>query len=626
LNLALFSIDLDLTNQGKDVLHSAVLTLRLRQSPPVGVNSTVYQVFDPLAFDPGLPISANPPRSSPGAPTLTLVGATSGQSVSPAVPDGPVTVTMPGAGVYAWIVRCIVNGGVTLGVPDPNLLWERMVVIRDPSGRRAVVATERTQYSDDGWAEAFASFVLAGLSVVASAPFHKDPVRCATTANIAALTGTPVVDGVATVNGDRVLVKDQAVAFANGIYIVGTPWTRALDFDASAEVRGATLVAVSEGASNGDSLWQLSTDDPITLGVTSLAFVPLTDRQEAFPALAAPAAHDFALGEGSTTLRLPVAAGLHRITGFLAPSGGGRQRKELWNAGPGTLAVLHQNTGSAAANRTICAEARDIVIGPESGVLLSYDFVDARWRALPLGVRPLPFRFVSGGNLSPGGIPATQVAISFVAARSDDDSFDLIGDPVDADITVVGAGGLDAGLEAASTWYAVWLIGDSTGTNALSSLLSTSGTAPTMPAGYDRRRRVGWVRNDGGSNLRAYHQTGLGNQRNYTWDVPRASLQALAAGAAVAFTALLLGEWAPAIYAREAMLDASIATTNDFIEFRTGAIAIVNGTSPHRVAAPANNRTHGKFWMPITAAAQTEYRVSAGATGEVYVLGWREYL
>lgn len=157
---ALFTINADSSNQGFDATNAQVLSLRLKTLPVSGVQRVLFQVFDPTGFNPDVDdLVGNPPRSSPGAPTLTLVGATSGQAVSPASVDGIVNVTMPASGSHSWIVRCSVNGGVGT-LPDgrtgprPELIHERMIVIRDANGNRAVVATEQTQYSDDGWAGA----------------------------------------------------------------------------------------------------------------------------------------------------------------------------------------------------------------------------------------------------------------------------------------------------------------------------------------------------------------------------------------------------------------------------------------------------------------------------------------
>jgi hypothetical protein len=157
---ARFTINADSSDQGYDATALEVLTLRLKTLPVSGVSTVLFQVFDPTGFDADLGIGANPPRSSPGAPLLTLVGATSGQAVSPASVDGAVTITMPGTSGHSHIVRCIVNGGMGT-LPDgrtgplPHLVHERMIVVRDDNDLRAVVATETTQYDDDGWAGAF---------------------------------------------------------------------------------------------------------------------------------------------------------------------------------------------------------------------------------------------------------------------------------------------------------------------------------------------------------------------------------------------------------------------------------------------------------------------------------------
>ena len=82
------------------------------------------------------------------------------------------------------------------------------------------------------------------------------------------------IDGVTLVTGDRILLKNQATGSENGIYTVnatGSP-TRATDADSSAKVTAGLTTFVSEGTTNGNSAWQLTTDDTITLGTTSLVF------------------------------------------------------------------------------------------------------------------------------------------------------------------------------------------------------------------------------------------------------------------------------------------------------------------------------------------------------------------
>lgn len=109
--------------------------------------------------------------------------------------------------------------------------------------------------------------VQSGLDIKAS-------VRAASVGSNITLSGTQTIDGVSLSAGDRVLIKDQTTASANGIYVVAAgAWSRSTDADASSEVTSGMMVYVSEGTTNGTSQWVLQTPDPITLGTTSLTFV-----------------------------------------------------------------------------------------------------------------------------------------------------------------------------------------------------------------------------------------------------------------------------------------------------------------------------------------------------------------
>lgn len=101
----------------------------------------------------------------------------------------------------------------------------------------------------------------------------KQSARVATVGPIT-LSGAQTIDGVAVVAGDRVLVKDQAAASANGLYVAAVgAWTRSTDADTGAKVSPGLLVAIEEGTANADTLWQLVTDGAIVLGTTALTFV-----------------------------------------------------------------------------------------------------------------------------------------------------------------------------------------------------------------------------------------------------------------------------------------------------------------------------------------------------------------
>lgn len=126
---------------------------------------------------------------------------------------------------------------------------------------------------------------------------YKESVRVATIAALAACTaagsgfgktltadanGTLTVDGVLLVAGDRVLVKNQVAGADNGIYVVtaagvagggGSPWilTRAVDFDDAADVTAGAMVPIEDGTL-AEGVWQLATNNPITLDTSVLTF------------------------------------------------------------------------------------------------------------------------------------------------------------------------------------------------------------------------------------------------------------------------------------------------------------------------------------------------------------------
>lgn len=101
----------------------------------------------------------------------------------------------------------------------------------------------------------------------------KDAARVATTANIT-LSGLLTIDGITLVAWDRVLVKNQTTASANGIYVAASgAWSRSTDADANAEVLSGMTLNVNEGTTQQNSQWTLSTDGTIVVGTTALTFI-----------------------------------------------------------------------------------------------------------------------------------------------------------------------------------------------------------------------------------------------------------------------------------------------------------------------------------------------------------------
>ena len=110
----------------------------------------------------------------------------------------------------------------------------------------------------------------------------KQAVRVVTTSNITLSGGAPrIVDEVTLAVGNRVLVNGQTDATQNGIYQVqsvgsnvasdGT-WVRSTDANVTGEMASGLVVTVSEGYAFKDTLWTLTTDDPVLIGQSVISF------------------------------------------------------------------------------------------------------------------------------------------------------------------------------------------------------------------------------------------------------------------------------------------------------------------------------------------------------------------
>lgn len=114
----------------------------------------------------------------------------------------------------------------------------------------------------------------------------------ATLINAGALSAL-TIDGVTPTLNQRILVKNQASSFQNGIYTITTlgtgaiAWilTRAIDYDQIAEVLPGDIVPVQSGTVNTDTTW-LQTATVATMGTDAITFSqfssgPITTTQNA---------------------------------------------------------------------------------------------------------------------------------------------------------------------------------------------------------------------------------------------------------------------------------------------------------------------------------------------------------
>jgi len=132
---------------------------------------------------------------------------------------------------------------------------------------------------------------------------YKDPTGVATTDNLnatyangAAGVGATLtnagslaaisIDGINPALNSRVLVKNQANTYENGIYVVTTvgsgsvAWvlTRANDYNQPSEINPGDLIPISSGLVNGSTIWE-QTATVLQVGVDPINFIQFTSKE-----------------------------------------------------------------------------------------------------------------------------------------------------------------------------------------------------------------------------------------------------------------------------------------------------------------------------------------------------------
>ena len=130
---------------------------------------------------------------------------------------------------------------------------------------------------------------------------------------------TPVntLDSYSLSNTNRILVKDQADAKQNGVYVrtSSTVWTRADDFNAPSEISGADFLFIEKGAAGGSTGWVQTNQVVSGVGSSDVTFVQFS------------AANSYLAGDGiditgnTIAVKLATNSGLDISTGSLSISG-----------------------------------------------------------------------------------------------------------------------------------------------------------------------------------------------------------------------------------------------------------------------------------------------------------------
>lgn len=197
-----------------------------------------------------------------------LDGMATGAAAVGSTPATQVTVTTATVGVATTAARSDHEHSVSTAAPAALTVGGAQaagVATSLPRSDHAHAMPGLATTSTDG-------FMSAADKSRSDASQFKAPVRAIATSNIT-LSGTQTVDGVSLVAGNRAAAVGQTIGLDRGIYVVSAgAWTRATDADTSAKVLAGMQIPVTEGGSYQDTIWTLTTNDPITLGTTALAF------------------------------------------------------------------------------------------------------------------------------------------------------------------------------------------------------------------------------------------------------------------------------------------------------------------------------------------------------------------
>lgn len=226
------------------------------------------------------------------------------------------------------------------------------------------------------------------------------------------------------------------------------------------------------------------------------------------------------------------------------------------------------------------------------------------------GISGTPTGYISG--LVPSYSTAASINISPGVCRSDDASADLVvPSTLSASLASSGAGGLDTGSESADTWYSIWIIGGNG--NPVRALLSIQQTSPTLPGTYSLKRRVGWIRNDGSSNIFVFLYVGDGRERFHSNAYRSKPTLQVFFGTQTTFTTVDCTAFLPpGARAFEAFCEVGGSVQDGFMEMKPGdgTQLATEGPWRFRVEAATIDRVYYPYLI-ASAAREMQYRVTA---------------
>jgi hypothetical protein len=236
----------------------------------------------------------------------------------------------------------------------------------------------------------------------------------------------------------------------------------------------------------------------------------------------------------------------------------------------------------------------------------------------------LPRSYLAGFGLANNGVDAVNdIDIAAGAARSDDNSVDIVGAALTKRLDAAWAvgtnqGGLDAGAKTNNTGYHLFAI-LRPDTGVVDVLFSTSATAPTLPANYTKKRRLGWVRTDGSGAILAFVQYGA----DFLWKVPFQETTSASPGTA-AVTQTLAS--VPSGLVVEALLNIAAAANYTYLSSLattdSAPATTIVGTAAGATLGVNTGTLRGQARVHTNTTAQIRYRCTSNVQIDISVLGW----
>jgi len=236
----------------------------------------------------------------------------------------------------------------------------------------------------------------------------------------------------------------------------------------------------------------------------------------------------------------------------------------------------------------------------------------------------LPYLYVGGCRVSWNSV--SQVQISVGQCRSDDNTQDLVvAGTLTADITTTGANGRNVDTaETADKWYAVYVILNPTTSTVAAFLINEDDVgAFTFPAGYTVKRRVGWVRNDSGSDFRDFRSTGGGFARQVFYNEDRSNLLALWMGSSTTWSTVSCAEWIPPDQILGRFNGYTWAGSEQYVEWRVTGSTLAIAAGMWATQTPDLGGLGANWEHPVDSSRQIDYRVSSGSSdADLFVYGY----